>query len=70
MNKRIYLLITTTFAITLLWVSGLTSPTPVHATDDPLSSWNDGRSKQSIIEFVSRVTTADNPDFVPIKDHR
>ncbi|GAB4382750.1 MAG: HAD family hydrolase [Elainellaceae cyanobacterium] len=68
MNKRIYLLITATFAIVLIWLSGLTSPAPVHAIDDPLPSWNDGRVKQSITEFVARVTTANSPDFVPVED--
>lgn len=68
MNKRIYLLITATFAIVLIWLSGLISPTPVHAIDDPLPSWNDGRVKQSITEFVARVTTANSPDFVPVAD--
>lgn len=43
-------------------------PTPVHATADPLPSWNNGEVKRSIIEFVSRVTTANSPDFVPIAD--
>jgi len=32
---------------------------------DPLPSWNDGKTKQSIIEFVERVTTPGSPDFVP-----
>src|SRR3954469_10130917 len=32
---------------------------------DPLPSWNDGATKQSITNFVSRVTTQDGPDFVP-----
>src|SRR3954452_25588443 len=32
---------------------------------DPLPSWNDGATKQSITHFVSRVTTQDGPDFVP-----
>ncbi|WP_231510508.1 HAD family hydrolase [Fischerella sp. PCC 9605] len=68
MNKRIYLLITATFAIALICLSGLTSPTPVHATDDPLPSWNDGRVKQAITEFVSRVTTANSPDFLLRED--
>jgi phosphoserine phosphatase len=34
-------------------------------TADPLSSWNDGKAKQSIIEFVAKVTTKGAPDFVP-----
>lgn len=35
---------------------------------DPLPSWNDGKSKQSIIEFVTRVTTPGSPDFVPVPE--
>lgn len=32
---------------------------------DPLPSWNDGKAKQSIIEFVESVTKQGSPDFVP-----
>src|SRR5438093_3869732 len=32
---------------------------------DPLSSWNDGPAKQSITEFVAKVTKEGSPDFVP-----
>src|SRR4249920_457724 len=32
---------------------------------DPLPSWNDGRTKQSIVDFVATVTTPGTPDFVP-----
>src|SRR3954447_21881101 len=35
------------------------------AQADPLPSWNDGATKQSITNFVSRVTTQGGPDFVP-----
>jgi len=31
---------------------------------DALSSWNDGPSKQAILDFVSRVTAENSPDFV------
>jgi phosphoserine phosphatase len=34
-------------------------------TVDPLSSWNDGEAKQSIIEFVAKVTKQGSPDLVP-----
>ena len=34
-------------------------------TADPLSSWNDGKAKQSIIEFVAKVAKQGSPDFVP-----
>jgi hypothetical protein len=30
-----------------------------------LPSWNDGKAKQSIIEFVAKVTEKGSPDFVP-----
>jgi len=35
---------------------------------DPLPSWNDGRTKKSIVEFVTKVTTAASPDFVPVPE--
>jgi hypothetical protein len=38
---------------------------PARAQSDPLSSWNDGATKQSITDFVARVTREGGPDFVP-----
>ncbi len=35
---------------------------------DPLPSWNHGPARQSIIEFVARVTKPDSRDFVPIAE--
>jgi phosphoglycolate phosphatase-like HAD superfamily hydrolase len=35
---------------------------------DPLPSWNEGASKKSIIDFVTKTTTECNPDFVPVRD--
>jgi phosphoglycolate phosphatase-like HAD superfamily hydrolase len=32
---------------------------------EPLPSWNDGKTKQSILAFVEKVTTPGSPDFVP-----
>jgi phosphoglycolate phosphatase-like HAD superfamily hydrolase len=32
---------------------------------DPLSSWNAGKTKQSIVTFVSKVTEKGSPEFVP-----
>jgi phosphoserine phosphatase len=32
---------------------------------DVLPSWNDGKAKQSIVEFVAKVTRKGSPDFVP-----
>ena len=38
---------------------------PALAQGDPLPSWNDGRSKQSILSFVAAVTREGSTDFVP-----
>ncbi|MBA4015692.1 MAG: haloacid dehalogenase [Pirellula sp.] len=35
------------------------------AAQDPLPSWNDGATKQSIVDFVAKVTKEGSPDFVP-----
>ena len=35
---------------------------------DPLPSWNDGKSKQSIAAFVEKVTKEGTPDFVPVPE--
>ena len=35
------------------------------AGEEVLPSWNEGATKQSIIEFVNRVTNEGSPDFVP-----
>jgi len=35
---------------------------------DPLPSWNDGAARNSLIEFVTRVTKKGGPDFVPAMD--
>jgi phosphoglycolate phosphatase-like HAD superfamily hydrolase len=34
-------------------------------TADPLPSWNNGKAKKSIIEFVAKVTKKSSPHFVP-----
>ncbi|MCE9563666.1 MAG: haloacid dehalogenase-like hydrolase [Planctomycetes bacterium] len=41
----------------LLWTS---------APADPLPSWNDGKAKQSILDFVAKVTMEGGKDFVPV----
>jgi phosphoserine phosphatase len=38
-----------------------------HAAD-PLPSWNDGKSKQSIAAFVKKVTQEGTPDFIPVPE--
>jgi len=40
----------------------------VHAQSGPLPSWNNGAAKQSIVEFVGKVTKSGSPDFVPPAD--
>ncbi|MGA8968187.1 MAG: HAD family hydrolase [Pseudolabrys sp.] len=40
---------------------------PALAQGDPLPSWNDGKAKQSILDFVAAVTREGSPDFVPAR---
>ena len=49
---------------TLGLVLGFGGPAAAQAVDS-LPSWNDGKSKQSIIEFVEKVTENGSSDFVP-----
>lgn len=42
--------------------------TKENQTTEPLASWNDGPSKKSIIDFVTRTTTEGSKDFIPIAD--
>jgi phosphoserine phosphatase len=42
--------------------------TTIARAADPLPSWNDGKAKQSIIDFVTKVTTPGSPDFVPVPE--
>jgi phosphoserine phosphatase len=35
---------------------------------DPLSSWNNGTTRQSIIDFVNKTTKVGSADFVPVAD--
>ena len=42
---------------------------PASAQDaDPLPSWNDGPTKQAIVDFVTKVSEPESGDYVPIKD--
>jgi phosphoserine phosphatase len=47
----------------LLWIP--TATISVAHAADALPSWNDGKTKQSILAFVEKVTTPGSPDFVP-----
>lgn len=46
----------------LLLICGLAAP--AFAQSDPLPSWNDGRTRQTILDFVAKVTREGGPDFV------
>lgn len=41
---------------------------PLSALADDLPSWNDGKSKQAIVDFVTKVTDGKNADFVKPED--
>ena len=51
-----------TLCVLLLAVVG------AYAQNDPLPSWNDGKTKQSIVAFVDQVTKEGSPDFVPVPE--
>lgn len=50
--------------IRLLLCGLLLISSPIYAVD-PLPSWNEGATKQAIITFVTQVTNAGTPTFVP-----
>ena len=52
----------------LMDATGCTSEPDTAAATDPLSSWNETPAKQSIVDFVERVTTPDTADFVAEAD--
>jgi hypothetical protein len=39
---------------------------PARVAETPLQSWNDTASKQSVLNFVRKVTTEGSPEFVPV----
>ena len=49
------------FVLLAIVIAGLTTA----YAQDALPSWNDGPAKQSIVEFVNKVTKEGSPDFVP-----
>lgn len=48
------------FVLLAIVITGLTTA----SAQEPLPSWNDGPVKQSIVEFVGKVTKEGSPDFV------
>jgi len=53
-------------AVAFVCIAALTSS--VAQTADPLPSWNHGKAKQSIVNFVAKVTREGSPDFVPVAE--
>lgn len=49
----------------LLCLHSLLAFAVIANADDPLPSWHDGKSKQSIVDFVRDVTATDGDHFVP-----
>jgi phosphoserine phosphatase len=41
---------------------------PCARAADPLPSWNEGKARQSIVDFVRKVTNGGGPDFVPVAE--
>ena len=55
--------LTASFSMTVLIGVALLSAAAY--AQDPLPSWNDGKAKQAIVAFVTKVTKEGAPDFVP-----
>jgi phosphoglycolate phosphatase-like HAD superfamily hydrolase len=53
------------FVLIALCIASLSLPA---LAADPLSSWNDGKAKQSIVAFVEKVTKEGSTDFVPVPE--
>jgi phosphoserine phosphatase len=53
------------YLIAAALVGALPFTTTIARAADPLPSWNDGKAKQSIVDFVAKVTQPGTPDFVP-----
>ena len=53
---------------TLLLIAATVAPSAKANGSDPLPSWNEGATKQAIVAFVDKVTTAGSPDFVPVDE--
>jgi len=49
-------------------VCALAFVTTVAHAADVLPSWNDGKTRQSIVAFVEKVTRPGSPDFVPVTE--
>jgi len=52
-------------SFTTVVTAALLLATAVAYAADPLPSWQDGATKNSIVDFVGKVTRPESPDFVP-----
>lgn len=52
----------------LALTAGLSFGPALHAETDPLPSWNEGATKQSIVAFVQKITDESGPDYVAPAD--
>jgi phosphoserine phosphatase len=64
-NRRVVL--STLAALPALYTLPLSGSAQAQAAD-PLPSWNDGGTKQSILDFVAAVTRDGSPNFVPASE--
>ena len=55
-------------ALFALLLCGLLIPAHAVGAADPLSTWREGAVKSGILEFVTAVTEAQGPDFVPVAE--
>jgi hypothetical protein len=58
----------TLLSLAVVGLTALSGTAHGQATTDPLPSWNDGRAKQSIVDFVAKVTKEGSPDFVRVPE--
>ena len=59
---------TTRRLLAVAFVCVLTVTTSLAQSTDPLPSWNEGKTKQSIEDFVAKVTKQGSRDFVPVAE--
>jgi phosphoglycolate phosphatase-like HAD superfamily hydrolase len=53
------------FGLSIIAILSVALSVPVFAAADPLPSWNDGPTKQAIMQFVKETTDQAGPKFVP-----
>ncbi len=56
------------FTFIIITLLACNNNNPNSQNKDPLPSWNQGETKESILKFISRVTDSKLETFVPIKD--